>query len=785
LSEGMSCLVKDHDVLGNNDTLGVFAITPRKIYCANGERMEFKLRNPPGHIGEKVPGHIAIRIRRATSTDKNFMASLQDSSKAVRAVEHPKASNNTIKSIVTRYQKIDSNGVKNYKVRPRPDPHNIEPIEWMSDDEIQHATMQESRQWIDAGTGDLGQLHVEVLGCDDLPNLDAGGFAGNKTDAFVSLVFEDCHLRTNVIDDCLSPRWLPWSNRAFIFQIYHPSSQLLLGVFDFDGGLDDHDLIGRVSVDVASLRRNTEYVLTYNIYPTARVSGRKAEGTITIRVRLDMNRERKAVLAALEPPPPIYVNTARKKDFKVIRATCLGGTDVDRYSMKIITSYIEELKEYQQMSFFLQDAAMTVLLWRGHFQLDLGSHTFMVPVHSIVAFLFAVYLVERPQLIPSFFFASVAWALLAIVGWRGNSKNIWTQCKSYQEMLEALIIGNSRKQPLSYAPFHHYDDAKSEIEDWQKRLKDADAAAEEAYHEAQVAEQERLKELGEVGDGATDISTGTGVTLSIDPVRKALFPVQQVLGSILLKLRFAKNIAIWEECYFSFWITTACIILSIVCLFVPWFFLMKWISRIVIWMFFGPWMKLVDLFYVSKLKPETAIEKKARKARERLQRKMANSKVAAQARERREDAAKLKEMKTYMFGKFSMRIPILKEDRYYDRPLPQSTAVPFKLKSMSLAELAMREAGYNRTRQPGQNLVGHMIPVPETETFTAAPVGQATAQPEQLSKEAPGSNQKTGGETTTVAYAKIGSAVVAAGAFTWFTVPLIAGLAEKAVEVVL
>ena len=67
---------------------------------------------------------------------------------------------------------------------------------------------------------------------------------------------------TDVIDDSLNPRWLPWTKRAFIFHIFHSSSQLFLGVFDYDAGInpaDDHDLVGRISVDFSNLRKDIVY----------------------------------------------------------------------------------------------------------------------------------------------------------------------------------------------------------------------------------------------------------------------------------------------------------------------------------------------------------------------------------------------------------------------------------------------------------------------------------------------------------------------------------------------
>jgi hypothetical protein len=172
-------------------------------------------------------------------------------------------------------------------------------------------------------------------------NTPVGGFAGNKTDTFVSLVYEDAAVRTDIIDDTLKPRWLPWSKRAFIFHMLHSSSELFLGVFDYDAGFnpaDDHDLVGRVSVDLSNLRKDTIYTLKYNIYDTARMNQRKRRGSITLRLRLEIEDDRKLLLSNLEPPPQVYVNVKTRRDFRVIRYTCTGKYDMEKYSMKVINS---------------------------------------------------------------------------------------------------------------------------------------------------------------------------------------------------------------------------------------------------------------------------------------------------------------------------------------------------------------------------------------------------------------------------------------------------------------
>jgi hypothetical protein len=361
--DGLLCIVHDFDTVGTNERLGSITVPPKTLFDAKGERMEFKLGPPPGKTND-VPGYLAIRCRRATSEDIEFMKALQSSSNSSKqllpALENIKSKVNSaveagtitqmggagnIASLLTRHSRIvrlgPNAGQREYKVRPHPDPTRVEETKWMTDEQIQDECWKESSQWIDAGAGQLGRLYVEIIGCDDLPNLDTGGFAGNKTDAFVCLIFEDAVVQTDIIDDTLAPRWLPWTKRAFIFHIMHPSSQLFLGVFDYDGGFnptDEHDLVGRVSVDISNLRKDTVYTMKYNIYTSARMSQRKKKGSITIRLRLEIDDDRRFLLAALEPPPHVYVNVKTRKEFQVVRYTCTGKYNMEIYSMKVINS---------------------------------------------------------------------------------------------------------------------------------------------------------------------------------------------------------------------------------------------------------------------------------------------------------------------------------------------------------------------------------------------------------------------------------------------------------------
>ena len=125
---------------------------------------------------------------------------------------------------------------------------------------------------IEAGSGSLGRLFVEILSCEDLPNLDdPSGVMGDYTDSFCTLVYEDTCAMTEVIYDELNPKWLPWTTRAFCFNVIHPSSILYLGVFDYDL-LGNHDPIGRVAVNVCNLQRETIHTLKYSLFPSSNLT---------------------------------------------------------------------------------------------------------------------------------------------------------------------------------------------------------------------------------------------------------------------------------------------------------------------------------------------------------------------------------------------------------------------------------------------------------------------------------------------------------------------------------
>lgn len=783
--DGLFCRVVDYDVISSDD-LGYFVVPPDVLYKGNGEREVFKLKAPPRCKGE-VPGYLAIRCRRATQYDKEFMKEFESSEAAksdtVSAATTSEGGKSNLKSIIETKVKVDKNGVRKFKLRPGPDPKRKLATEWMTEEEIELEHLKDSQHWIDSGSGKLGKVYVEILGCDDLPNLDTGGFLGNKTDAFVSIVFEDSVVQTDIVDDCLCPRWLPWMKRAFVFHMAHSSSQVLVGVFDNDIGMDDHDLIGKVSVDLTNLHKDTIYTLQYDIFKSSQMSSRKAKGSITLRIRLEIDDERKLLLACLEPPPDIYVNVKTRKEFRVVRWTTAGKYDMDSYSMKVMNSYIEELLAYQQVLYYVEDSIISLLMWRTQSHVTVMGRTIGLPTHSAIAFCCFAYLVEKPEFLPSFFFFSVAWFLIAVMSFRRQAPNPWARCKSYGELFNMLILGKSMAPPDHIRPHENIEDTKAVIDDWQKRILESEERAKKAYEDSLKAQEEYEKDMAEIGEAKTDISTKQG-GVSVDIFKPIFFPIQKNLAMVCRTLRYVSALVCWQECYFTFWITTISMVLGVTFLFVPWLWILKWSARFTVWSIFGPWMKLVDLLYYSKIKPLTEDELEEREELQRLQRQELTCKAATANRIKRENAAKLRDVKKFLFGNYISRVPILKADRHRDVPLPESQAVPYRPKPLPLAQLAMKEAGYRRTRLPGQHLAGDMIPRVEAVSFTDAPLGQATAKPDLLDKAGPGGSAPSGSESTATVYAKLGSVFAAAGVVTWVAVPLLSKAADATLTLV-
>jgi len=180
-------------------------------------------------------------------------------------------------------------------------------------------------------------------------------------------------------------------------------------------------------------------------------------------------------------------------------------------------------------------------------------------------------------------------------------------------------------------------------------------------------------------------------------------------------MRIAKSVVLWEEAYFSFWITTASFLCALVLIWIPFGFLFRWISRIVVFVVLGPWMALVDRYYFKE-DPNLTDEEKDALVRERFRARFEEARLAASNYQiRKERALKLKSMKKYMFGKFHLRVPQFSEDLFKDVPLPESFAKSYDKRHAEPVRITRRVYG--------QVLKGDMIPTREIQVRTDSKPG--------------------------------------------------------------
>ena len=595
---------------------------------------------------------------------------------------------NALSSAFTSKSYYDKNaGAQKIRVKPHPDPDRVEETSYMSAAEIRRETMAPSKEWVEAGSGKLGKLYLEILRCSGLPNVDVGETVGNLTDAFICAVYEDAMVQTPVIDDELSPHWLPWTQRAFVFGMMHPASMLYLGCFDYDlGPLTEHEAIGRVAVNISNLQRDTDYTLQYDLYPSSNVTERKPNGSITIRLRVTYNDERAAVIAALKPRPKFHVNVRREKSQKVVHYTCFGAhgdESEEKFDLTVTRSYINEIFEHKRnVSYAIGDGLRSLIFWRGQVRL----FGIMLPLYSFLFFCAANTVIERPYMFPSFFLLTVAWIMMATGTQRQQHPSPWYRCPSFWQYVNVLKTGRSPLQVRRIASKEGFRATQEYEAAWSDRVaKDLDEAARKA---------EMKKQLDELGNQKIQTKMVADNVIPIELLGR-LARYQGIIGRYCRYFRFMKIILTWEESIVSFWITACFLVAGLVSLVLPWAFILTWLSRIVVWCFLGPHMKIVDAYLLNSRGEDKVLQQAVAKFNQQ----------SFRARARHQDALKLKDMKCLRFGQYLTLVPSFNLARYYDRPLATSHARLHK-------EVPVQISAH---RILGQQLFGDIIPRTQEE----------------------------------------------------------------------
>jgi hypothetical protein len=357
------------------------------------------------------------------------------------------------------------------------------------------------------------------------------------------------------------------------------------------------------------------------------------------------------------------------------------------FTPEVFSSYIQELASYQRIIDFVVGAAVTVFLWRG--TLKVGR--FLVPVHSIIAFIWGVLVTQNFDRLPSFWLFSVAWFFLATMDHLRSHPSKWYRCRPYTELFQILAFSKSFAQEIAS------NDNLPAIEAYEA---EEEKNAEKRAEKAEMDKQQKKEEDALIKDEQRTVNANEVETTSVKKATKALnplnflFPVQQQVGSVVVTLRIVKSIVLWQENYLAFWLVTMSLAGSFVLFWVPFGFIVRWASRIVVWGALGPWMKLVDIYWIKKQEQDATASLEVR--RKQL------AKLATSKQMKKERAVKLKDMTKYLFGNFLQRVPRFKEDLSPIYPLPASFASP---KSDSDGE-AIKFSG----RYYGQLLSGDMIP---------------------------------------------------------------------------
>ena len=694
-SGGLNFIISDFDKVGKDDVLGQAFISQEHLYFLDGKREEFDLQMPrQNHKPQK--GRIAIRTKVASEKDIAFLKKLKHSSKKRGIAKQsniiaPAAAiriNRLMRK--TRLDEITQETLR--RILPIPGPDNPEELEWMSKKTIEVECMKTSKSWIETGYGNKGKLYVEVIGCDNLPNLDSGG--RNKTDAFVTVMFEDAIISTDVVPDCLSPRFMPWTRRAFIFNITDPTSQLFVSAHDEDSyPINFHDPIGRVAVNLSKFFPNTVHILHYDLYKNSYNEKREKRGTIILRLVLEWNNPKERFLCVFDDLAKFHINVQEKKNFKIAKYTILGEKDLKIYSFEAIRHYLEELNESIIHAIVcVWITFQDIVYWEDSHKFNLGIMIISFPVNSFLVFFCSVAAIENPNLIPGLTLLSIAWIFLALSKVQNARPCPWARMPTYLDGFRMMRSGEFR--PKKICPRENDDEDTAYLNAQIERRKECREKILQFFEELNNYETEYNKIMKGSADitDADDLTTKkTDKMFNFLPMKDFFYPYQIMFRGLCHFKRYIEYVLSWKHYFVAFWITSICLVFGIIFLFIPWGFIISWIFRILVWWKLGPWWKLLEILFPSAVKKGKIRQKLAAKKKEN-KKKSAIANDLSLVRQQREEAYKLQSIKKLLFGQYTISLGHVKKlEKFYDNlPLPQSSATPLP-KNSSMASKIRNE----------------------------------------------------------------------------------------------
>ncbi|KAL3910394.1 MAG: hypothetical protein SGILL_007707, partial [Bacillariaceae sp.] len=671
------------------NVIGSVSLTFDQLVNGDGKRQEFNILKDDKTI------RLALRFREATQGDLLYFSDKKQGGLAVNGnvsvrsrmslsapVDKDHAAdidfkNVTKKNLLQQHQKtvkVDNGKETAHRVFPGPDPDDPDNTTFMTQSQMDKFLTEPSKHWVEAGWGDFGAVYLEVLGCDTLPNMDMELVDG-LTDPFAAIVFEDSFLRTPVVFDNLNPRWPTWSQRAFKLNIEHPSSSIFLGVLDYDDNLmDNHDAIGRVVLHLDKFEPDTVYTLKYNLVK-GDIADENDHGTVTIRLEVRWKKPLIAVSRAQSylKPPRFIVNTKTQRSWKTIRYLTRGAVDMTDVTIDSCKLFANELVDHLRCYCYLYDIIFSIWLWRGR-----------IPIDSIAVFAMVTLSLEFPSYLPSIFFYSLAYVLLRKNYCLSTNPSPWYGIKSFRKV--AMTNVGFKPRPITIKPGTGAEEELSLALIEEYRMHRVTGFL---YETMQILLQVyRVYSKTSPVDIST-VSKGGGM-MSMFYVDYLTY-LHLLLKMLIKYIRALKSFATWQS-NSTYRFTVKCLAIATVWALFPFKAQSFWLVRALVWTFFGPWVKLLDLLYIRKFYrtrealiregvPQTTEEMKEDIASrpnilEPLLKSTALEKMSNLGRVVVEDNVKLRDYREEYFGSFSEHIPLFDTSRYPSVPLPSSSAVP-------------------------------------------------------------------------------------------------------------
>ena len=94
-----------------------------------------------------------------------------------------------------------------------------------------------------------------------------------------------------------------------------------------------------------------------------------------------------------------------------------------------------------------------------------------------------------------------------------------------------LILGKSMVPPDRVLPNDNIEESKLAIDEWEKRIVESEERAKKAYEDSLKAQEEYEKDMAEIGEAKTDISTKAG-GVSVDIFKPIFYPIQKNLAMV-------------------------------------------------------------------------------------------------------------------------------------------------------------------------------------------------------------------------------------------------------------